>query len=405
MIVKTSAFFLFASLLCPLTAQPQAHPSIDIDKVMRASARKLATFDQSHPQKNAYPTDAKGAVWNTVDAADWVSGFYPGALWYLYEYASASKWPDADAWRKRSESWTAGLESQQFNDTNHDTGFMIFGSYGNGLRITGTSAYTPIIVQTAKSLATRYREETGMIRSWGDKSDMNKFTVIIDNMMNLELLIWASAHGGGEDLRKIAIRHADRTRELFFRPDGSTYHVVEVDPANGDVRRKVTNQGKADESAWSRGQAWAIYGFGYMHEATGDRRYLDTALKAADYFLDHLPSDHVPPADFHSDLKGLEFKDSSAAAIVAAGFLRMYPSVETPEIKAKLLKAATNMLIALTSPPYFSHSDDKASLLLYSARNYHQDPSHRLTNTSLIWSDYYLLEALLRYQQITAARD
>ena len=401
--MKTTTLFLLASLLCPLTAQPAKDPSIDIDKVMRVAARKFPKFDAAHPDRKLYPTDAKGAEWTTVKPSDWVSGYYPGALWFLYEYADAQKWPDAPVWRERAESWTAGLKQEQFNDAHHDTGFMIFDSYGNGHRITKNPEYPPIIIQTAKTLATRYRAETGMIRSWGKKTDMKDYMVIIDNMMNLELLMWASANGGGDDLRKIAISHADRTRELFFRPDGSLYHVVHLDPADGKVTRKRTAQGKADDSAWSRGQAWAIYGFTYMHEATGDPKYLESALKATDYFLANLPEDQIPPADFHSDLKGLEFKDSSASTIAAAGLLRLYPLLKSPEMKEKYLKAATGMLRSLTAPPYFSEGDDKASLIVYAARNYHTDPNHKVANTSLIWSDYYLLQALLRYQGIIGA--
>ncbi len=400
--MKLATLLLLASMICPAAAQPAADPTIAIDKVMRVAARKLAKFDASHPTAKVYPTDAKGAEWTTVDPSDWVSGFYPGALWYVYEYAKAEKWPDADAWRQRAEKWTTGLESQQFNDKHHDTGFMIFDSYGNGHRITGNPAYPSIIVQTAKTLATRFREETGMIRSWGGKGDTKDFQVIIDNMMNLELLMWAADHGGGEELRKIAISHADRTREVFFRPDGSLYHVVHLDPADGKVRRKRTAQGKADESAWSRGQTWAIYGFTYMHEATGDPKYLESAMKAADYYISHLPEDHIPPSDFQSELQGLEFKDSSAATIAAAGLLRLYPLLKSPEIQAKYFKAATAALRSLTAAPYFSEGEDKASLVAYAARNYHADPAHKLTNTSLIWSDYYLLQALLRYQRITS---
>ena len=373
---------------------------------MRVAARKLAAFDATHEKKDAYPTDAKGGTWRTVPASDWVSGFYPGALWYLYEYAREAKWPDAEACRARAEAWTAGLESQQFNIGTHDTGFMIFDSYGNGYRITGNPAYLPIINRTARSLASRYRTETRAIRSWGQIDDMKSFTLIIDNMMNLEMLMWASAHGGTHgggtsgDLRKMAMAHADRALELFFRPDGSTYHVVELDPNTGEILRKRTHQGKAAESAWSRGQTWAIYGFAYMYEATKERRYLDASLKAADYYLKHLPADFVPPSDFDSDLTGLEFKDSSAAAVAASAFLRLHRLVETPELKKKYLDAATNTLRALTNAPYFSPGDDKASLLAYAARNYHTDPNNPLTNTSLIWGDYYLLEALLQYQAL-----
>jgi len=402
----TLTAWLLASPVALLATQP-AGDSIDVEGVMRVAARKLAAFDVSQPKKTAYPTDAKGAQWRTVGPADWVSGFYPGSLWYLYEYARDQKWPEAQAWRARAEAWTAGLESQQFNSSHHDTGFVMFDSYGNGYRLTGNPAYLPILNRTAQSLAYRYRADTGMIRSWGKIDDTNKFTVIIDNMMNLELLVWAAAHGGtisggtSAELRKVATSHADRALKLFFRPDGGTYHVVELNPRTGAVLRKRTQQGKADESTWSRGQTWAIYGFAYMYEATGERRYLEASLKAADRYLALLPADFVPPADFDSDLKGLEFKDSSAAAIAASAFLRLQRVVEAPALKKKYLDAATATLRSLTSAPYFSKDDDKASLLVYAARNYHTDPNHALTNTSLIWGDYYLLEALLQYRAIT----
>jgi len=394
---------------CVLHAAPESSSPIDIDRVMRTAAKKLAAYDALHPEKIVYPTDAKGATWTTVLPKDWVSGFYPGTLWYLYEYAKANKWPDADKYRAMAEVWTAGLENEQFNTDHHDTGFVIYDSYGNGFRITGNPAYPPIIKQTAQSLASRYLKETGMIRSWGKISDTSRFQVIIDNMMNLELLVWSAKNGGtlpggtSDDLLKLAKGHADRAIELFFRPDGSTFHVVELDPKTGEVQKKRTHQGKADDSTWSRGQTWAMYGFAYMYEATGEQRYLDASLKAADYYLAHLPADFVPPSDFNSDLQGLEFKDSSAAAIAASAFLRLSKLVKDPALKKKYFDAAESTLKALTAAPYFSESDDKASLLVYAARNYHPDPNHKLTNTSLIWGDYYLLEALLAYQALVEA--
>lgn len=397
--------------LCPaFTLDAAAEEPIDVERVMRVAARKLAAFDAARADKSAYPTEAKGATWVTVPPRDWVSGFYPGALWYLYEYAQANQWPDAAAWRTRAEAWTAGLQEQQFNTGTHDLGFMMFDSYGNGLRLTKNPDYVAVINQSAQSLAARYRPETRMIRSWGKITDLETYKVIIDNMMNLELLIWASRNGGtvkggtSEDLRRIALTHADRTIELFFRADGSTYHVVDLDARTGEAKRKLTHQGMADESCWSRGQTWAIYGFAYMHEATGETRYLDAALKASDYYLAHLPADHVPPSDFNSGLTGLEFKDSSAAAIAASAFFRLHRLAKKPDLKRKYRDAAVSTLRALTAEPYFAAGDDKASLLVYSARNYHADPSHRLTNTSLIWSDYYLLESLLQYRALTAAR-
>jgi unsaturated chondroitin disaccharide hydrolase len=406
MLRAPSALLLVAICSHALTAGSAPADAIDADRVMRVAARKLAAFDASRADKSGYPTEAKGAAWVTVPAKDWVSGFYPGALWYLYEYAQSCQWPDAAAWRVRAEAWTAGLDAQQFNTGTHDLGFMMFDSYGNGFRLTQNPDYEKVINRSAQSLAARYLPQARVLRSWGKTNDMDKAMIIIDNMMNLELLLWASQHGGtapggtSEDLRMIALTHADRTIELFFRPDGSTYHVVELDPKTGAVQRKRTAQGKADESCWSRGQTWAIYGFAYMAEATGERRYLDAALKAADFYLANLPADRVPPADYSSGLDGHAFKDSSAAAIAMCAFFRLHNLVQGPAVKKKFLDAAVGTLRALTSEPYFAAGDDKASLIVYSARNYHADPANRLTNTSLIWSDYYLLEGLLRYRAL-----
>ncbi len=376
---------------------------IDTDRAVAAIAKKLALHDAGQPDKAAYPNEAKGNKWSTVPAKDWVSGFYPGSLWYTYEFAQRRHWADQETWRQRADSWTVGLTDEQFTTTNHDLGFMLMDSFGHAYRLTGEPHYKAVVLQAAKSLAKRFRPEVGLIRSWGSIDDMKNYTVIIDNMMNLELLMWAAANGGttqdgtAQDLVQISTLHANRTAKEFFRPDNSTYHVVELDPSTGAVKRKHTAQGKADESCWSRGQTWAIYGFASMYEATKDKKYIEQSLKAADYYLAHLPADHVPPADFNSELTGLEFKDSSAAAIACCAFFRISRLSDDPAVKARFWQAAVDTLSSLTRAPYFSESPDKASTLVYQARNYHPDANHRLTNTSLIWGDYYLLEALLTY--------
>lgn len=401
-LLRLTLFTLSALLAgsCHAGATP---PVISTDAAVAAIAKKLAAYDAAQPNKAAYPNEAKGAQWSTVPAKDWVSGFYPGSLWYTYEFAKRRNWPDQESWRQRADAWTVGLTAEQFTTTNHDLGFMLMDSFGHAYRLTGEPHYKAVVLQAAQSLAKRFRPEAGMIRSWGSIDDLKDYTVIIDNMMNLELLLWAAANGGttqggtAQDLVNIATHHADRSIGDFFRPDASTYHVVELDPLTGAVKRKYTHQGKADDSCWSRGQTWAIYGYAYMAEATKDKKYLEQSLKAANYYLAHLPADHVPPSDFNSDLTGLEFKDSSAAAIACCAFFRLSRLSDDPAVKARFWQAAVATLASLTQAPYFSAAPDKASALLYQARNYHADPAHRLTNTSLVWGDYYLLEALLAY--------
>ena len=223
-------------------------------------------------------------------------------------------------------------------------------------------------------------------------------------MMNLELLVWAANNGGPERYRHVATQHADRTRAEFFRPDQGTYHVIDFDPRTGLLKRKYTHQGLADESCWSRGQTWAIYGYAYLCEATGDRRYLEQSVAAAEHYLSRLPADHVPPSDFDSGLTGLEYKDSSAAALASCAFFRLSRLCPETTDKVRYWQAAINALKSLLQAPYFSSSASHASALRHQARNFHADASHRLTNTSLIFGDYYLLEALLAFDSASAPK-
>ena len=373
------------------------HPRIDVDAAIASIAYKLAAYDEMQSDKTAYPNEAKGAFWSTVTAPDWVSGFYPGSLWYVYEFSKRRGWTDQEQWRQRADAWTVGIIDEQFTTTNHDLGFMIMDSFGHAFRLTGESRYKSVVLQAAQSLGKRFDPRVGLIRSWGDIDDAKNYIVIIDNMMNLELLIWAADNGGPSALRKIALDHADRSIVEFFRPDNGTYHVLDLDPATGQLKRKYTHQGMHDESCWSRGQTWAIYGYAYLYEATGLETYLQQSIKAAQYYLAHLPSDNVPPSDFNSNLTALEFKDSSAAALASCAFFRLSRLCHESVDKSKYWEAAVQSLSSLVQEPYFSSSPDFASSLRYQARNYHPDANHRLTNTSLVFGDYYLLEALLTY--------
>ena len=386
-------------------------PVIDVQAVFQTAARKALAHDARHPQYDAFPDEARGPVWKTVNRHDWVSGFYPGSLWYITEYARRNHWSDAATWEQRARAWTQPLHALQDDTSTHDLGFMVFDSVGHDYRLTQDSAAKEVLLRSAASLAERFVPSAQIIRSWGQIGD-SKAIIIIDNMMNLELLWWASEHGGttrggtSADLKHVAITHADHVLNEFFRPDGSTYHRVDLDAASGTVQRKTTAQGKGPETCWSRGQTWAIYGFAYMAEVTGEARFLAASLKAADYYIAHLPADLIPPSDFNSTLTGLEFQDSSAAPVAASAFYRLARLVEKgdPARAEQLRSLADRTLVNLTRAPYFAPGDDQASLLVYGARNYHPDPKNRLTNISLIWGDYYLLEALLQYDARQRAR-
>ena len=259
-----------------------------------------------------------------VPTDDWVSGFFAGSLWYMYELTGD------EFWAEHARSHTEVLDSIQYLTWHHDVGFMVYDSYGNGLRLKNIDGYKDVCVNTAKSLSTRFRPGAGVLQSWNTDRGWQaergwKCPVIIDNMMNLELLFKATEFTGDSTYAKIAISHADKTLENHFRPDWSCYHVVDYDPETGKVLGRCTAQGYADESAWARGQAWALYGFAVAYRFTGDRKYLDLSEHVAEYLFSHpnMPEDLVPYWDFNAPSIPDEPRDASSAAVIASGLYEL----------------------------------------------------------------------------------
>jgi unsaturated chondroitin disaccharide hydrolase len=356
-----------------------------------AEQQILATTQAISTTSYPFMTDPSGK-WATAGPESWTSGFFPGSLWLLYEHS-----PDP-AWRSHAQSWQAGLESQKNVTTTHDLGFMLFNSFGHGYRLTGDAAYRQVLLTAAESLATRYSPAVGCIESLDGRP--NEFRVIIDNMVNLELLFWASKHGGQPAWYTMAVSHALKTRQEHVRADGSTFHQVIYNPTTGAVQSKGTVQGYRDDSTWSRGQAWAIYGFTLTYRETGDARFLATARATADYFLSHLPADHVPYWDFQAPGIPNEPRDSSAAATAASGLIELSQLEPNPARQQRYLDGARKILVALSRPPYLAEGTANSAVLLHGTIN---KPAGAY-DSGLIWGDYYLLEALLRYQKLTAAR-
>ncbi len=324
-----------------------------------------------------------------VGPKDWTSGFFPGALWYLYEYTNDPKWKVA------AHDYTTRLEPiKDFRD-HHDVGFMLGCSYGNGYRLTGDPAYRAVLIQGARSLATRFKPEVGAIRSW----DFGrwKYPVIVDNMMNLELLTWAARESGETQLHEIARQHADKTRQHHFRPDGSSYHLVDYDPATGTVLKKQTVQGFADNSAWARGQAWGLYGFTMMYRETRQPEYLAQAGSIARFILNHprLPADKIPYWDFDAPNIPDAPRDTSAAAIMAAALLELEGFV-SPAFGRQCRELARQQLLSLSAPPYLGTVGANGGFLLNHAVG-HIPEKHEI-DVPIIYADYYFLEALLRYR-------
>ena len=322
---------------------------------------------------------------------DWCSGFFPGSLCYLYQLTNDK------SWLLQSKRFTEALDSIQYLTWHHDVGFMIGSSYLNIYRLSPNKAYKKAIIQTAKSLCTRFRKKAGVIQSWNvDRGWQSKrgwtCPVIIDNMMNLELLFEATRLSGDSTYWKVAISHANKTLENQFRKDGSCYHVVDYDPNNGAVLHRQTAQGYADNSAWARGQAWAVYGYTVCYRYTHDRKYLDQAVKTLNFVMQNpnLPNDLIPYWDFDAPNIPNEPRDASSAACIASALYEMNNYL--PDNGYTSL--ADRIIRSLSSPEYRAPlGKNGCFLLMHSVGSI---PHNNEIDVPLNYADYYFLEALTR---------
>jgi hypothetical protein len=330
-----------------------------------------------------------------ITPEEWTSGFFPGCLWCLYELTGDTKWK---VW---GEKCTGTLDSVQYLSWHHDVGFMIGTSYGNRLRLTGNEACRKVIIQAARSLSTRFRPTAGIIQSWNvDKGWQSQrgweCPVIIDNMMNLELLFQATKLTGDSSFFKIAISHADHTIKNQFRPDFSTWHVIDYSLADGSVRNKHTAQGFSHESVWARGQSWAVYGFTVCYRETGDKKYLDQAEKAFAFIAGqpNLPEDAVPYWDYKAPKIPDELRDASSAAILASALYELATYSKRDYYK----NWADKIMTSLSSPTYRAAPGENGYFILMHSVG--SIPHHSEVDVPLNYADYYFLEALKRKKDL-----
>ena len=319
----------------------------------------------------------------------WTSGHFPGSLWYLYEATGDGFFKD------RATVWTESIAPNSKVVDHHDTGFIMYCSFGNARRLLKTDKYDGLLLETANSLSTRFNPGLGLIRSWGAPDDKRRFLVIPDNLMNLELLEWAAkAKGGDKRFDRIARSHATMTMANHFRADGGTYHVLDYDQKTLRVKSIERGQGAGCGSAWSRGQSWAIYGYTMMFRETGDPAYLEFAKKLADFAVDNpnMPGDGVPYWDFGAPG---EERDTSAAAIMASGLLEL-ATFAKGEKGAKYRAFAVKQLLSLCSDEYFAKPGENGDWLL--KHGVGNKPAGSEVDTPLNYGDYYFLEALLRFK-------
>lgn len=383
---------IFALFLIGNVGYSQNNDSFTIKKQLdycaEQASKTLTVIPDDGTSPRTVPNGSKD--WKFVNYKDWTSGFWPGELWYLYEATGDKKW------EKEADKFSQFLKPLSVSKANdHDLGFQIFNSFGNGYRLTKNKEYKAIILKTADTLATLFNPKVGTILSWPH----NKYgghNTIIDNMMNLELLFWASKNGGNKKLYDIAVKHAETTMNNHFRPDYSAYHVVIYDYDTGKKIKGITAQGYSDDSMWARGQAWAIYGFTMVYRETKDPKFLDFAHKLAHVYLTRLTTDDlIPYWDFNAPGIPNEPRDASAAAIVSSALIELSSYTKDVTLKKEYLAKAKKMIVSLSNN-YQSH-DVNSAFLLHSTGH---KPAGSEIDCSINYADYYYLEALLRLQKI-----
>lgn len=375
-----------------VSAKHKCTPKI-IDKTLHFSAvQSMALYGKMVEIPDRLPrTINKNGELVTAKDNWWTSGFFPGTLWYLYEYKKT------DNLKQAAQLMTRRVEKQQYTTDNHDVGFMIFCSYGNGYRLTNDKTYEQVIVNAAKSLSTRYSLVTGTIKSW-DNQKWN-YPVIIDNMMNLELLTQATKLTGDSIFYKIAVSHADTTMKYHFRPDGSSYHVVNYNTIKGGFQERVTFQGYANESSWARGQAWGLYGYTMMYRETGKPEFLQHAIKIANFIANHpnLPKDKIPYWDFNAPNIPNEHRDASAGAVIASALVELSTFTDR-KLSKKYLSLAEQMICSLASSAYRAKPNENGNFILKHSVGFMAKDSE--VDAPLTYADYYFVEAMMRYRKL-----
>ncbi len=361
-----------------------------LDFSMQQSLRMAAKYADSTAVLPRSFIDGKMV---TSSSRWWCSGYFPGVLWYLYEYSGDDQVLDF------ARNYTSRIEREKHVTEHHDIGLMLYCSFGNGFRLTGDPHYRDVLLTGSSSLGTRFNPKIGLVRSWDWNRHRWQYPVIIDNMMNLELLLWGAKESDNGKLRDMAVSHADYTMLNHYRGDGSCYHVVSYDTLSGKPHIKENFQGLADESSWSRGQAWGLYGYVMMYRETGNPRYLGQALKITDFLISHtrMPKDYIPYWDFDAPNIPDELRDASAGAIMASAWTELSRYVHK-ELADRLVNVVEIQLRTLASPAYTAKLGENGDFILKHSVGFMLEDAE--VDVPLTYADYYYVEALVRYKQL-----
>jgi hypothetical protein len=388
--IKLVAILICCTFLCSQSALSQSFDTSflylreSIEHAVNKTEQTLVELNFDATKHPAH-TDHLTGEWVNYNRDEWTSGYFAGILWYLFKLTGDQKYEGL------AREWTEDMKPTAFEALNHDVGLRVYGSFGIGYKVIQDLQYRRMILKGANSLASRFDPTIKAIKSWEPWETLDAhYPVIIDNMMNLQLLFEASRLSGNATLKQIAIEHSKTTLKHHFREDGSTYHIVDFNN-DGSVIRKFTIQGYGPNSVWARGQAWAMYGFTMAYGYTNEKEFLNAAISASDYFIGHLPEDFIPWYDFLEPAIPNTTRDVSAATVAASALFELHRYTSNPSY----FEAAVNILNAVMSEDYASFNSKESSILKKST--IHRGDFERGT----IYADYYFLEAIVRYKELT----
>lgn len=339
-----------------------------------------------------FPERTEDGQWQCVENGGWVGGHWTGLLWLAYAHTQAPEF------RAAALEWTRRLAPRQNDTTTHDLGFLFELSHVLGSQVCGDASLKGPALQAARTLSQRFNSKGRYFQAWGalDAPAERRGRAIVDTMMNLDLLFWASRETGDARFAEMAVAHAHTALAYQVRPDGSTSHAIDFDPETGEFLGQGTHQGLSASSCWSRGQAWAVYGFAECYRETHAEPFLEAARRLARYSLRRSPADRIPYWDYDSPLIPNDVRDSSAAAIFASGLL-LLACLETDMSMAAECKREAGMILESLWNNYSSRGTPEPSILIHATRS----KPHGLMDHGLIYGDYYFLEGLTRLKTPT----
>ncbi|MDN4617533.1 glycoside hydrolase family 88 protein [Paenibacillus sp. PsM32] len=335
-----------------------------------------------------FPNASFNGQYDARELECWTNGFWPGILWLYFRETG-----DRQA-QEIAQDCEVQLDEllHEFEKLHHDNGFLWSLTSVANYKLTGNHLSRRRALIAASHLAGRFNLKGHFIRAWLHEG--SEGLAIIDCMMNLALLYWASETTGDPRFRHIAKAHSDMTIQQFVRQDGSVHHIVRFDPETGELIEGLGGQGYDPDSAWSRGTSWAIYGFAIGYRYTGDSRYLQTALDVADFWISQTQQDRVPPWDFRAPDDQLHIKDSTAAACAASGMLELaYLLEQDQDSRASIYRDHATATVESLFKDYTPQNDNEEALIIKGTASY---PARAEVEVPIIYGDYFFLEALAK---------